>query len=323
MPAAVVDGLGQIAPHGVGGVPGDVRGEHHVGECEQRVVGRNRLDGEHVQAGGGQPAGAQRVDERLLVDDRAAGGVDQHRVGLHQGQRGAVEHAGGLLGQRQVQRDDVAGGQQFGQRPPAGMAVVAGAGVQHVGTHRGHDRLDPSWRCCRSRPVRRCSRRCHAPSRRGSGPTASPCPRGWRGPARSAGAARPASAARCPRRPTARSRRACSPPRCPAASRSSTSMVLTPAPILCTSRTRVRLLEVVAGDRPQHVPDHLGVGQLAIERVVVVLGAVPDVEPIRFWCKEFSTLSPGIEVCARTLSATASRSTWRWYRPSRCARPGW
>ena len=46
------------------------------------------------------------------------------------------------------------------------------------------------------------------------------------------------------------------------------------------------LLEVVAGDRPQHVPDHLGVGELAIERLVVILGAVADVEPIRFWCKE-------------------------------------
>ena len=48
-----------------------------------------------------------------------------------------------------------------------------------------------------------------------------------------------------------------------------------------------RLLEVVAGDRPQHVPDHLGVGQFAIEGLVVVLGAVPDVEPIRLWRKEF------------------------------------
>ena len=28
---------------------------------------------------------------------------------------------------------------------------------------------------------------------------------------------------------------------------------------------------------PQHVPDHLGFGQLPVERVVVILGAIPDV----------------------------------------------
>ena len=40
---------------------------------EQRIVGRNRFDGEDVQARGGQSAGAQRVDQRVLVDDRRRG----------------------------------------------------------------------------------------------------------------------------------------------------------------------------------------------------------------------------------------------------------
>ena len=186
------------------------------------LSGGDRLDGEHVEARGGQPPGAQRLDERVLVDDRAARGVDQHRVGFHPGQRGAVQHACGLVGQRQVQRDDVAGGEQVGQRPPAGVAVVAGAGVQHAEGAvpiANHDCLHASWRCCRSRPARRCSRRCRAPSPRGWDRRASPCLHGSPGPVRAAGAARPASAAPCPRRPTARWRRACSPRRCPAASR--------------------------------------------------------------------------------------------------------
>ena len=44
------------------------------------------------------------------------------------------------------------------------------------------------------------------------------------------------------------------------------------------------------------MPDHLGVGQFAVEGLVVVLGAVPDVQPIRLWCKEFSHLVAGNEV---------------------------
>ena len=57
-----------------------------------------------------------------------------------------------------------------------------------------------------------------------------------------------------------------------------------------------RLLEVVSGDRPQHVPEHLGLGQFAVESVVVVLAAVPDIEPIRLWCKKFGDLLAGNEV---------------------------
>ncbi|MDT5183237.1 MAG: hypothetical protein QOI29_1395, partial [Mycobacterium sp.] len=58
-----------------------------------------------------------------------------------------------------------------------------------------------------------------------------------------------------------------------------------------------RLLEVVTGDGTQHVPDHLGLGQLAVESVVVILAAVADIEPIRLWCKEFGDLLTRDEVC--------------------------
>ena len=54
-PPAVGDGFEQIAPHGVDGVPGDVRGEHNVVQPEQRVIQRYRFDAEDVQAGRGQP----------------------------------------------------------------------------------------------------------------------------------------------------------------------------------------------------------------------------------------------------------------------------
>jgi len=49
-PAAVGNRLGQVPPHGVGGVPRDVRCQHHVVQAEQRVVGRHRLDLENGAA---------------------------------------------------------------------------------------------------------------------------------------------------------------------------------------------------------------------------------------------------------------------------------
>src|SRR5271155_6080150 len=52
----IVQGLGQPAPHGVDGVPGDVRGEHDVVKAEQRVVRRYRFDDEDIQYGGAQSA---------------------------------------------------------------------------------------------------------------------------------------------------------------------------------------------------------------------------------------------------------------------------
>ena len=50
-----------------------------------------------------------------------------------------------------------------------------------------------------------------------------------------------------------------------------------------------RLLEVVTGDRPQRVSEHLGLGQFAVESVVV-LAAVPLIEPISLWCNKFGDL---------------------------------
>ena len=44
------------------------------------------------------------------------------------------------------------------------------------------------------------------------------------------------------------------------------------------------------------MPDHLGIGQLAIEGVVVILGAVPDIQPIGFWRKEIQHLVAGNEM---------------------------
>nr|WP_235216019.1 phosphatase PAP2 family protein [Mycobacterium kyorinense] len=64
---SAVDAVGDVA---------DVWGGDDVVEGSQRMVGRQRLGVEDVEPGAREPVGAQRVDQRRLVDDRAARGVD-------------------------------------------------------------------------------------------------------------------------------------------------------------------------------------------------------------------------------------------------------
>jgi hypothetical protein len=54
----------------------DVRGRDHGVQRAQRVLGRQRLGVEDVEAGPGQAVRPQGVDESFLVDDRAAGCID-------------------------------------------------------------------------------------------------------------------------------------------------------------------------------------------------------------------------------------------------------
>jgi hypothetical protein len=125
------------------------------------MAGRQRLGIGHVQRRAQPPAGQLR-DQRLRVDDDAAGGVDQQGAVLHRGQEGGVDHARGLRGHRHDQDDHVRLGQEFrqvgrgphtlpgrpcdvgqldveaGQHPPDRRADVPGADDQHPrADHRG------------------------------------------------------------------------------------------------------------------------------------------------------------------------------------------
>jgi hypothetical protein len=61
-----------------------VRRDDDVIERQQRIVGRRGLDLEDVEPGAGDAAGRERRDQRLLLDDRPARGVDQVGRRLHQ-----------------------------------------------------------------------------------------------------------------------------------------------------------------------------------------------------------------------------------------------
>ena len=84
-----------------------------------------------------------------------------------------------------------------------------------------------------------------------------------------------------------------------------------------------RLLEVVTRDGPQHVPDHLGIGQLTVEGIVVILGAVADIEPIHLWRKEFGDLIAGNEVCEDSYRHRLRDPLGDGIGLARCGPPGW
>ena len=71
-----------------------VRADEHVRQIPERALGRQRLLLEDVERGAAQPPGAQRVDERRLVDDVAARDVDDDR-GRLAAARGGARRAGG------------------------------------------------------------------------------------------------------------------------------------------------------------------------------------------------------------------------------------
>ena len=96
----VLDDAGVVGRVVLPGDVADVRGEQRVGQRPQRVVGRQRLVVVDVERGAGDPLLAQRLDQRRLVDDRAAGGVDQPAVRPEQVELVGADQAPGAVGQR-------------------------------------------------------------------------------------------------------------------------------------------------------------------------------------------------------------------------------
>ena len=107
-----------------------MRRDDDLRQLEQRAV-RARFGGEHVETCAADVAAGDRVGERLLVDQAAAGGVDDDDARLGLGQRLLADQARGLLGLGQVHRDEVGAAQQFVERQQLD-AELRGAGMRHV-----------------------------------------------------------------------------------------------------------------------------------------------------------------------------------------------
>ena len=119
---------------GLFGARSEVRGEHHVGQRAELVVGRQRFGGEHIQGRTGDLAGLQSGDQVGLVDDLAPGAVHDPHAGLHLGDGLGVDHAPGVGRDRHVHGDEIGG-------------AVDGVGVGHqfdsqlTGTDLGEERI--------------------------------------------------------------------------------------------------------------------------------------------------------------------------------------
>src|SRR6266851_4644233 len=92
---------------------GDMGGGDEVLKLQERVVGRGRLLVEDVERGAGDLVAAERVMQRLLVDDAAARGVDEKRGSLHARQPGGVEEADRLRRLRAMDRDEIGAGDRL------------------------------------------------------------------------------------------------------------------------------------------------------------------------------------------------------------------
>ena len=60
-------------------------------ELNQRMIGGGRLVDVDIERRAGNLAGYDRVGEILLIDDAAAGAVDDAHAGLHLGEGGFVD----------------------------------------------------------------------------------------------------------------------------------------------------------------------------------------------------------------------------------------
>ena len=71
------------------------------------VVGRERFGGKDVQRGGGDLARIERGQEVVFDHDFAAGAIDHADLGFHLGEGAGIEHAVRLVGDRQVDGDEI------------------------------------------------------------------------------------------------------------------------------------------------------------------------------------------------------------------------
>ena len=170
--------------------------------CEQRRLGR-RLGGEHVERGAGDDTVAQALGQVALVDDAAAGDVDHAQRRLRLEQQVAVDQPGGLLGLRQVDREEVGLGDDLVERQQLDAHLLAPGRPTRTGRRRRRACRTP-WpgrrRACRCGRGRRRRASCRRARRPPSGCAPSGRRRARRGPAARCGPGR-AAAPSCARRP--------------------------------------------------------------------------------------------------------------------------
>jgi hypothetical protein len=85
---------------------------------------RQRLGSENVQTGPGDPFFPQRFDQRIFVDHRPAGRVDQQGGRFYFGQPLPIRQTAQFIGKPQVNENDVGAGEQFVRGQPQQIRIV-------------------------------------------------------------------------------------------------------------------------------------------------------------------------------------------------------
>ena len=105
---------------------------------QQRVVGRGRLLLEDVEGGARDAARLDRAGQRQLVDEPAAGAVDEARARLEARQLRLAEQVARVAGERRVDRDEVGARQELVEldrlhaQALGGLACQVGVVGDHV-----------------------------------------------------------------------------------------------------------------------------------------------------------------------------------------------
>ena len=129
----VVGGDGGASVHRSGGEPGDVGLDDDVVQLDEWAARVERLRVEDVETGRPEASRSERGDEGGFVDDLTTSGVDEDGTRSHELQLRRSEHAVGGVGERDVHRHHVAGGEQLVERPVRVLAVGVGGGVDDRG----------------------------------------------------------------------------------------------------------------------------------------------------------------------------------------------
>ncbi len=128
----VAQELGHIARDGRHGailvalrVATEMREDRHVLGLPQRIIRRQRLLRKHVEAGAGDLAGLQCLDQRRFVDHAAARDIDQERARLHDGKHLLADDAARLGRQRRERDQEIELGRDLHQIVTVHHAVEA------------------------------------------------------------------------------------------------------------------------------------------------------------------------------------------------------
>ena len=108
----LLGGLDGYLALGLLGGRAQVRGGNEPGMLQQGQV-TGRFVGEHVQGRAGQVLAFQGIQQGVVVDQFAAGDVDQASAGLHLRQLRRRDEIGGAGRQRGMQRDEIGLGEHF------------------------------------------------------------------------------------------------------------------------------------------------------------------------------------------------------------------